>query len=199
MIKAFKKTERRLSTDESKKSTEWVLEDFAIKDGVQSTTRYRKGTSSKKFTKSENHHPQRNRQIAGRKGGEAASKIKFQRLREQRRSNRGDGFGQSRRTVPGRIDTTRRTPFHSHTRERVGQRHRSPLTPPPPESMLRPAASSPYYFHKTEQYEMPFEDMVGVGLEDVQGVYVDEPLFASERERVHFHGRIGGHEIGGVD
>jgi hypothetical protein len=109
-------------------------------------------------------------------------------------SGREDSLGGARRTVY----STRRAQFQNHRREQIGHRHRSPLTPPHPESMLV-LASSPYYFHKAEQYEMPFKDMVGVGLADVQGVYVDEPLFASGAEGVHFHGGIGGHEMGGLD
>ncbi|KAK0731996.1 hypothetical protein B0H67DRAFT_640309 [Lasiosphaeris hirsuta] len=54
---------------DNKKSTEWFLEPWAIKEGVQSTTRYRKGNSSRR-----SHHPSPRRDSAyghghGNKGG----------------------------------------------------------------------------------------------------------------------------------
>ncbi|KAL3425392.1 fork head domain-containing protein [Phlyctema vagabunda] len=80
MNAAFKKTERKVPGDETKKSTEWVLEDFAVKDGVQSTTRYRmKGSGSKKFYRSDAATTAR--QSSGRKGGLSTSKTKQQRHR----------------------------------------------------------------------------------------------------------------------
>jgi len=49
---------------------------------------------------------------------------------------------------------------------------------PTPESI---PSSSPYFFVKQEQFEVPYEDMCG--LEDVRGVYIDDsPLFS------HTHG-----------
>ncbi|GAW11694.1 hypothetical protein ANO14919_010440 [Xylariales sp. No.14919] len=36
------------STQDAKKSTEWVLENWAVRDGVQSTTRYRKGNPARR-------------------------------------------------------------------------------------------------------------------------------------------------------
>lgn len=50
----------------------WVLTEEAIKNGVQSTTRYRKQAGSKKSQKSE--HPAPQRQRSGAKGGRAAKK-----------------------------------------------------------------------------------------------------------------------------
>jgi hypothetical protein len=62
----------------------------------------------------------------------------------------------------------------------AAQRQRSPLTPP-----HHVLASSPYFFPKPEQFDIPFEDMCG--LEDVQGVYIDDsPLFGNSQEP-HFH------------
>ncbi|CAD6501393.1 BgTH12-01645 [Blumeria graminis f. sp. triticale] len=46
-IQAFKKFNQNTKSNKSRKSTEWTLEPFAIKEGVQSTTRYRKNKSLK--------------------------------------------------------------------------------------------------------------------------------------------------------
>jgi hypothetical protein len=169
-MQAFKKTERKIAGDETKKSTEWVLEDFAIKDGVQSTTRYRKGTGAKKFMKTENPAP--SRQSSGRKGGISASKSKLQR--QQQRSD-------SRRSIH-RHDILR-SQFPSHTAHPIHQRHSSPLTPPTHENMPGPPCN-PYFFAKAEQQqlEIPYEDMCG--LQDVQGVYIDDngPIFTNNQD-----------------
>lgn len=159
-LQAFRKSERRVSGDETKKSTEWVLEDFAIRDGVQSTTRYRKGTGNKKHARSE--HPTPTRQTSGRKGGFCASKTKSQRqkAKEERPNQR----------VTSRAEAPRQLQLHSQA---VTQRQVSPLTPPNLENI-----SSPYFFSKSEQLDMSYDDMYG--LEDVQGVYIDDhgPLFS---------------------
>lgn len=47
MNAAFKKFNQNTKSNKSRKSTEWTLEPFAIKEGVQSTTRYRKNKSLK--------------------------------------------------------------------------------------------------------------------------------------------------------
>ncbi|TVY92631.1 Fork-head transcriptional regulator, partial [Lachnellula willkommii] len=160
MNAAFKKTERKTPGDETKKSTEWVLEEFAIKDGVQSTTRYRKGTGAKKFMKTENPAP--SRQSSGRKGGISASKTKMQR--QQQRS----------------ISSTHRS-RHGHEFLRSHfptQRYSSPLTPPTHEN-IPGAGCNPYFFPKQQ---LEYEDMCG--LQDVQGVYIDDngPIFAESQD-----------------
>ncbi|KAF4461472.1 forkhead box o4 [Fusarium albosuccineum] len=73
-----------------KRSTEWTLENWAVSDGVQSTTRYRgKGNSTRRATGSKIlHHPYNHgfqqhgnpistKAISGRKGGYATSKSKL--------------------------------------------------------------------------------------------------------------------------
>jgi len=157
-----------------KKSTEWVLEDFAIKDGVQSTTRYRKGTGSKKFLRSENPAPAR--QSSGRKGGISASKGKLQRQRVK------DERSDLRRPTP-KIDTGRRQPFnHEDRTPQATQRHISPSTPNP-ESL---PSSSPYFIPKpVEQFEIHYDDMCG--LDDVQGVFLDETPLFSNNHNSPFH------------
>lgn len=160
MNAAFKKTERKIAGDEIKKSTEWVLEDFAIKDGVQSTTRYRKGTGAKKFTRSD--HPAPARQSSGRKGGISASKTKLQKQRA--REERSD----SRCPIP-RHNMLR----SQYTRSHLIPRQNSPITPPSHESIPSP---NPYFFPKSENVEMIFEE--ACRLDNVQGVDSDSPLFA---------------------
>ncbi|KAH8734657.1 hypothetical protein BGZ61DRAFT_527974 [Ilyonectria robusta] len=70
-----------LPTD-SKRSTEWVLADWAIKDGVQSTTRYRKGNPTRSRASSQSGSQQTDgqistRAISGRRGGNAASRARL--------------------------------------------------------------------------------------------------------------------------
>jgi hypothetical protein len=62
-------------------------------------------------------------------------------------------------------------------------RQSSPLTPPNNEM---PPSCNPYYFAKAEQQlEIPYEEMCG--LEDVQGVYIDDrPVFAHNQD-VQYH------------
>jgi hypothetical protein len=145
------------------------LEDFAVKDGVQSTTRYRnpKGGGHKKFIKSDNPTPAR--QIPGRKGGICASKNP---QRQKVRDDRAD----MRRSAP-RLDLG--SQFHRESRSGHSQRQNSPLTPPNVESI----SSSPYYFSttKNESFEIPYEDMCNLG--DVQGIYMDDntPLFSNSQ------------------
>ncbi|KAK5992579.1 hypothetical protein PT974_05993 [Cladobotryum mycophilum] len=77
------------TSGDSKRTFEWVLEDWAVRDGVQSTTRYRKGNPSRRTAKSTSHpnggvgrrsiNQQQQQQhssiraMNGRKGGWAAS------------------------------------------------------------------------------------------------------------------------------
>ncbi|KAM0258458.1 hypothetical protein ACHAQJ_003797 [Trichoderma viride] len=66
---------------EVKRANEWILEDWAVRDGVQSTTRYRKGNSGRRSSRRSSSQPdmrrinQRNssaRALSGQKGGCAA-------------------------------------------------------------------------------------------------------------------------------
>src|SRR3954453_10352053 len=69
----FKKVEMITPGDDNKKHFVWVLVEEAIKDGVKSTTRYRK-SCSKKSPRSEAKAFQRQR--SGQKGGRATRKWK---------------------------------------------------------------------------------------------------------------------------
>ena len=166
---AFKKTERRVSGDETKKSTEWVLEDFAITDGVQSTTRYRKGNSNKRFIKSES--PVAPRQTSARRAGPYASKANLQRQRGK------DDRSDLRRTDPYPRPDAR---SHMHCSgdyddppQHIPRRQISPLTPN--------VESLPYFYPpvKHEQIESDYDSFPMCGLENVHSVFEDGPLFAS--------------------
>lgn len=78
MFKAFKKVEQASTADDSKKSgCIWVLQDWAVKEGVKSTTRYRKPPPFRRAHRSGIPAPQR--QLSGAKGGRAARKSARQR------------------------------------------------------------------------------------------------------------------------
>ncbi|RYP08724.1 hypothetical protein DL764_001744 [Monosporascus ibericus] len=85
MNAAFVKRDRKSTTGdamndvpETKKNTEWVLEDWAVTKGVQSTTRYRKGNNSRRGGSGHQrvHGNLSARASSGRKGGITASKTK---------------------------------------------------------------------------------------------------------------------------
>ncbi|KAF7871615.1 hypothetical protein EAF04_003722 [Stromatinia cepivora] len=173
MNAAFKKTERKIPGEETKKSTEWVLEDFAIRDGVQSTTRYRKGTGSKKFAKAEStqspNHPSRHNYNAMRKPSFHSigkGKILRQRGREDPAPRRM--IPTSSRSEPARYPGSQ---FHASNVTSVSRSpRRSPLTPTPD----CPGIYSPVI--KEENYN-PAYDLYR--FEDCQGVLPDDhdPLF----------------------
>ncbi|ESZ98752.1 hypothetical protein SBOR_0858 [Sclerotinia borealis F-4128] len=173
MNAAFKKTERKIPGEETKKSTEWVLEDFAIRDGVQSTTRYRKGIGNKKYVKAESNtsqsYPSRHNYTAIRKPSfHSVSKGKLQRQR-----GRDDPI--SRRMIPtsSRSESARYSSgqFHASNVTSVSRSpRRSPLTPVPE----RAGTYSPVI--KEENYNPAYELY---SLEDCQGVLPDDhdPIF----------------------
>ncbi|KAI0601607.1 hypothetical protein F4775DRAFT_605699 [Biscogniauxia sp. FL1348] len=86
MNAAFVKRDRRPTPSdplndagEPKKSTEWVLEDWAVIDGVQSTTRYRKGNPGRRAGSGSHgrlHGNPSARASSGRKGGLSASRAR---------------------------------------------------------------------------------------------------------------------------
>ncbi|ORY57776.1 uncharacterized protein BCR38DRAFT_489776 [Pseudomassariella vexata] len=98
MNQAFVKRDRRPSASdattesgEPKKSTEWVLEDWAVRDGVQSTTRYRKPNPSRRGGSGSHSRHHRDyqpsaRATSGRKGGLTASKTKAAATRQAMRN-----------------------------------------------------------------------------------------------------------------
>ena len=163
ILQAFKKMQRKMSDDETKQSTEWVLEDFAVKDGVQSTTRYRKRTSNQISTKSENRIP--SRQSSGRKGGICASKTRThgRRIKQDRPDSRCSGH----RLEMGQYN-------YQHRSRSRPPRELSPLTPCPVDL----PSASPNCLMKNNAFDPPYEDLC---LDDVQGVYTDDsgPLFSN--------------------
>ncbi|KAL2063674.1 hypothetical protein VTL71DRAFT_5479 [Oculimacula yallundae] len=191
MNAAFKKTERKTSGDDTKKSTEWVLEEFAVRDGVQSTTRYRKGAGTKKSGRTDAPAP--SRVSSGRKGG-MSTKREQAKLQYQQRHRSGGmtmkseerGDVHSTRAGHRSIDNARRSDFHQQTRSQISQRQRSPLTPPSASTMASPGVA-PYFFPKVEHFDMPYEDLYR--FEDVSGVCIDNgsPLFSNDAD-VQFNG-----------
>ncbi|KAH9215164.1 hypothetical protein DL95DRAFT_388872 [Leptodontidium sp. 2 PMI_412] len=194
MNAAFKKTERKTTSEDTKKSTEWVLEEFAVRDGVQSTTRYRKGAGSKKFTKSDT--PASCRVVSGRKGSkstkQAQAHAKLQLQQRQRSGVMGTAMKADERRdnhpthATHRIDNTRRSEFHQQTRS---QRQRSPLTPPSANTIAS-SCQGPYFFPpKIEQFDTPYEDMYQ--FQDVQDVCIDDgsSLFSNGADAQFHSGR----------
>ncbi|KAI9781539.1 MAG: hypothetical protein M1816_002254 [Peltula sp. TS41687] len=68
------KVEQDPASGDSKKGFVWVLEPSAITEGVKSTTRYRKPGAIKKAGRSDG--PVLQRQVSGRKGGQASKRAK---------------------------------------------------------------------------------------------------------------------------
>jgi hypothetical protein len=142
-----------------------------VKDGVQSTTRYRKGTGAKKFLKSEN--PAKARQSSGRKGGISASKTKLlrQRIRDERNDQRRLLYRQE----------MLRSNYSTSVRSSITNRHNSPSTPPHHEQM---GLGSPYFQPNAKpgiHFEGPLDDICSLG--QVQGVYLDgAPVFTDQHD-----------------
>lgn len=155
-----------------------MLEPFAIKDGVQSTTRYRKGTGSKKTIKSENPAPAR--QMSGREGGNQTHKFKRQRLREDQYNQR-DHRRPAITTMNGGMS---RAQYSDSMASQIPQRQVSPLTPLP-ESMH---TGSPYFLK--HEFDMSHDDIpIYHTLEDVRGIYMDNnsPLFVDDHGSPFHH------------
>jgi hypothetical protein len=143
-----------------------VLEDWAIKDGVQSTTRYRypKG-GNKKLSKHDTstacqQSPTRKRELDGK------AKLQRQKVKENH---------SGRRLPTQRINTASRSHFPHQVRSPIEHRQISPLTPSPPT-----LESGPYFPLKSEPIESPY----GYSLKDVQGVYTldNSPLFSQDQD-----------------
>ncbi|KAI4205870.1 MAG: hypothetical protein LQ350_000055 [Teloschistes chrysophthalmus] len=66
----FRKVDQEPPTDDAKRGFIWVLEPAAERDGVKSTTRYRKTGSNKRAVRT--RHPAPERQRSGARGGKAA-------------------------------------------------------------------------------------------------------------------------------
>jgi hypothetical protein len=145
-----------------------VLEDWATKDGVQSTTRYRypKGPKggNKRLPKHDTstacrQNPTRKREIY----------VKTKLQRQKAKEDHPDP-----RPFIQRIDTGR-SQFPHQVRSQIEQRQISPLTPSPPT-----LESGPYFHLKSEPIESPY----GYSLKDVQGVYTlaNSPLFSQDQD-----------------
>lgn len=83
VTKAFEndKTDPASNRGQRKANSVWILTENAIKNGVQSTTRYRKNATSKKNL---NRSPALQRQRSGAKGGRAARRAaRLKRLQQE--------------------------------------------------------------------------------------------------------------------
>ncbi|KAI1075010.1 hypothetical protein F5B20DRAFT_585704 [Whalleya microplaca] len=121
MNAAFVKRDRKpspgdplTSSGETKKSTEWVLEDWAV-HGVQSTTRYRKGTSGRRGGPG-SHSRATNlsaRASSGRKGGITASRTKAAATRRAILNRSASSYLSSQGQLQGNI-YDHQLPFQYH-------------------------------------------------------------------------------------
>ncbi|KAJ2980018.1 hypothetical protein NUW58_g7056 [Xylaria curta] len=110
MNAAFVKSECPGDTDEGKKNSEWVLADWAVRDGVQSTTRYRKGNPSRRNGSSAHHRPHGNnlsRASPSRKGSVSKNRHVGMRQSVLNRATNGE-------LLSRHIDT-----FHGPTDHRI--------------------------------------------------------------------------------
>ncbi|KAF7910845.1 uncharacterized protein EAF01_002354 [Botrytis porri] len=175
MNAAFKKTERKIPGEETKKSTEWVLEDFAIRDGVQSTTRYRKGTGNKKYAKAESA-PSQN--YLGRHNYNAIRKPSFHSAGKgklQRQRARDDSSSRRMLSTPSRSEPARYpgSQLHSSDVTSVSRSpRRLPLTPAPESSgTYSPVIKEESYNPAYDLYR--FEDCQGVLPNDQDPLFMD--------------------------
>ena len=165
---AFKKVDQIPPRDEAKKGFIWVLEPSAIKEGVKSTTRYRKSMSNKKVAKSS--HPAPERQRSGVKGGKAARKA----LKVRRSTPFDESGPQSVQDAP--MESVE-TLLHNNTRH--------PLTPT---SLWTPESTNSFLATpsrsltpmKTEQIAFSYGDIAGVTCDIPAG-----PLFSDEYSQNH--------------
>ncbi|KAI9737661.1 MAG: hypothetical protein M1818_005665 [Claussenomyces sp. TS43310] len=171
MNAAFRKTDRKHSGEDVKKTSEWVLEDFAIKDGVTPTTRYRKNNKPKGARP---HYPAVSRQAAGHAGGTVAARAKSQQ-RSKQDLKPTSGLTRMQR----RMDSPARYPLISYP----NSRHLSPTTPTIGEIM---PISGPYYMKPVFdglQYDMDYT------CGNVNGILDDGgPLFCQD-DHVHLDPR----------
>ncbi|OAF58390.2 hypothetical protein VC83_06400 [Pseudogymnoascus destructans] len=152
MNAAFCKTDRTVASPSdapAKKTSEWVLADWAIADGVTPTTRYRK-TTSKRSARLDSHGAMNaSRQNAGKKGGSMASRTKTLRMTQ----GRSLGFdGQALRARDAERDR------EAHREKRRYHQLRTMATPPQEDLEQRPFSpttptaaagmnvANPYYF-----------------------------------------------------
>ncbi|PQE29922.1 forkhead domain-containing protein [Rutstroemia sp. NJR-2017a WRK4] len=175
MNAAFKKTERKIPGDEAKKSTEWVLQEFAIRDGVQSTTRYRKGTGAKRYIRPDPH----SRNYAARHGFGAVRKPTFYpagKERTQRLRDRDDIIS-PKRPMPASSEVLSANSTAQHqvtnmTAISVSLRL-SPITPCQQDfASYSPVIKQESYDHAYDHYR--FEDCQGVLNDSASPLFMDE-------------------------
>ncbi|QSZ29383.1 hypothetical protein DSL72_003897 [Monilinia vaccinii-corymbosi] len=171
MNAAFIKTDRKAPGEKTKKSAEWVLEDFAIKRGVQSTTRYRReaaGAKADSAPKQKKPSRKRHRHAVRKSSLHSAAKAKRQRQKKRKHSASRRMLPKSSGSEPAGYPGSY---FHtSNMTSDAGSPRRSPLTPAPETfGTYSPAIKEESYTPAYGFYR--FEDSQGV-LPDDQG-----PLF----------------------
>ncbi|OBT69906.1 hypothetical protein VE03_00594 [Pseudogymnoascus sp. 23342-1-I1] len=182
MNAAFCKTDRTVASPSdapAKKTSEWVLADWAIKDGVTPTTRYRK-TTSKKSSRLDSHGTMNaSRQNAGKKGGSMASRTKTLRLTQ----GRSLGFdGQALRARDAERDREARREKRRYHQLRTmatppeDDLEQRPFSPTTPTAAAGMNVANPYYFKDSGFEGM---DVAVYDMGHVQGVYTgdDGPVF----------------------
>ncbi|KAK9420796.1 hypothetical protein SUNI508_00887 [Seiridium unicorne] len=193
-------------SDDTKKPSEWVLEDWAVKDGVQSTTRYRKTTPSRRggsaSHRSQHNHPMTARASSGRKGGIKASKTRSaaQRATLQRQHQYG---GMMASQVPFNDLPKDHTFYHQHPSMDFANPGRGePVTPPEihagdmlfgdtmhgQQGLVSGLGQGYYYGHEPPQpqhrhlhqpHPHPYPNANVYRLEDATGVYEPPPTCQS--------------------
>ncbi|KAI0144581.1 hypothetical protein GGR57DRAFT_326673 [Xylariaceae sp. FL1272] len=144
MNKAFKKTNRERSGevgsgDAAKKSTDWTLEEWAINQGVQSTTRYRKGSGSRRTRKGVNGGVNKSSTASGALGPRrctAPSRTPESALTRAgrgqivpARSIEGNGYSQ-RQQQPYRAPQLAVDVYHQQPTHQTHQTHQTPYYSP---------------------------------------------------------------------
>jgi hypothetical protein len=165
LFQAFRKTDRPSSGDDTKKTSEWVLEPFAIKNGVTPTTRYRPKHPKKAVRTGKTGKLLSLRVESGRKGGQATGKTKsnIRRPRDLQHISAQSDFG------------THQPPATNGVGGAPSNRHNSPSTPP--------GIDLPPSNHKYEH--RPFNDTMT--LSDVKGIYNlnSDPLFYGDEHTAY--------------
>ncbi|KAI8624782.1 hypothetical protein F5Y19DRAFT_480274 [Xylariaceae sp. FL1651] len=209
MNAAFVKRDRKSSSrdilsdlPETKKSTEWVLEDWAVRQGVQSTTRYRKGNPSRRGGSAAHHRAHGNisaRASSGRKGGISASKTKAAATRRSMLSRTANPDLFSGPPEPVHNTMYNRPLNYHYTANSIGS-HTTPADVNHPDMMFRnhmntttlPTTSNghtyPYngsisHNHMVSNYSQQIHPSTIYSLESVAGIY-QEPQ-ASAPGRIH--------------
>ena len=167
---AFTKVDQNPSSDDGKKGFVWVLEQSALENGVESTTRYRKIGPNKKTNRLEPAATQRQR--SGAKGGRAAKKSA-----KMRRTGRYEEPRTERHTEEPMQESTPADNLYEHNE-------------PSLDTDLYDLSNVPYFLHTpSSTVQSSTADTSPFSFEDIRG-YVsggrNEPLFYERYEEGFF-------------